>query len=148
MQVTAIAKSIHMSPRKVGVVTALVRGRSAVDALTILDHTPRLAAKPVKKLIESVIANAENNHSLKRKDLTIVHLEVGGGPSMKRSRPAAHGRALPFKRRTSHVKIVVESPEVEKKPEATKKPAAKAKPASAATKTVKTTKKTTAKETK
>ncbi len=109
-----------MSPRKVGVVVSLVRGRSVADALTILEHTPRRAAGPVKKVIESARANADHNHNMKPDTLQIVSIQVSPGPRFKRYRPAAHGRALPFQRRTSHISVIVDG-----EARAAKKPAAK-----------------------
>ena len=116
----------------------MVRGRSAAEAQTILEHTPRKAAKAVSKVIASAVANAENNHGMKSADLSIAEITVTQGITMKRHRPAAHGRALPFRRRTSHIAVTVEGPDPVKKSEtkpaakktatATKKPAA-AKPA-------------------
>jgi large subunit ribosomal protein L22 len=97
-----------MSPRKVGVVAALVRGRSVEDALTILQHTPRRSATPVQKVIASARANAEHNHNYKADSLQITEISVTHGPRLKRFRPAAHGRALPFQRRTSHIRVVVD----------------------------------------
>ncbi len=108
MAVQAIAKGVRMSPRKVGIVAALVRGRSVEDALTILAHTPRRSALPVIKAIESARANADHNHNLKPNTLQIVEITVNHGPRLKRYRPAAHGRALPFQRRTSHIRVVVD----------------------------------------
>ena len=122
MPVKAIAKGVRMSPRKVGVVASLVRGRTVADALTILEHTPRRSALPVKKVIESARANAGNNHNYKTDSLVITQISVTPGPRFKRYRPAAHGRALPFQRRTSHITVIVEG-EVR----APKKPAAVAK---------------------
>jgi large subunit ribosomal protein L22 len=107
MSVKATAKSVRMSPRKVGVVAALVRGRSVAEALTILEHTPRRAAMPVRKVIESARANAENNHNYKADTLQISHISVTPGPRIKRFRPAAQGRALPFQRKTSHIYVQV-----------------------------------------
>ena len=72
MAVKAIAKGVRMSPRKVGVVVALVRGRTVAEALTILEHTPRRSALPIKKVIESARANADHNHNLKPDTLTIT----------------------------------------------------------------------------
>lgn len=110
-----------MSPRKVGVVASLVRGRTVADALTILSHTPRRAALPVIKAIESAKANADHNHSIKPDTLNIVAITVTPGPRLKRFRPAAHGRALPFMRRTSHITVIVEGEaRVAKKPAAKK----------------------------
>ena len=121
MSVTAIAKGVQMSPRKVGVVASLVRGRSVSDALTILDHTPRRSALAVKKVIASAKANADHNHNYKPDTLQIVSITVSPGARLKRFRPAAHGRALPFQRRTSHIHVIVDGEiRVSKKP-ATKK---------------------------
>lgn len=108
MSVSATAKGVRMSPRKVGVVASLVRGRTVAEALVILEHTPRRAALPVKKAIESARANAENNHNFKPDTLNIVSISVTPGPSIKRYRPAAHGRALPFQRRSSHISVIVD----------------------------------------
>jgi large subunit ribosomal protein L22 len=108
MPVKAIAKGVRMSPRKVGVVAALVRGRSVEDALVILSHTPRRSALPVQKVIASAKANAEHNHNYKADSLQITEISVTHGPRLKRYRPAAHGRALPFQRRTSHIRVVVD----------------------------------------
>ena len=121
MSVLAVAKGVRMSPRKVGVVAALVRGRTVADALVILDHTPRRTALPVKKTIMSARANADHNHNLKPDTLRIVEISITSGPRLKRFRPAAHGRALPFQRRTSHIRVVVDG-EIR----APKKPASKA----------------------
>jgi large subunit ribosomal protein L22 len=108
MAVQAIAKGVRMSPRKVAVVAALVRGRSVEDALTILQHTPRRSAIVVMKVIASAKANADHNHGLKPATLQITEISVSPGPRLKRFRPAAHGRALPFQRRTSHIRVVVD----------------------------------------
>ncbi len=121
MSVKAVAKGVRMSPRKVGVVASLVRGRSVADALTILEHTPRRAALPVKKAIESARANADYNHNFKPDTLNITTITVTPGPSIKRYRPAAHGRALPFQRRSSHITVIVDGEKRQPK-----KPTAKA----------------------
>jgi len=124
MSVKAIARGVRMSPRKVGVVASLVRGRTVADALVILSHTPRRAALPVIKAIESAKANADHNHQLKPDTLNIVAITVTPGPRLKRFRPAAHGRALPFQRRTSHITVIVDGDvRVAKKPAAAKKEA-------------------------
>jgi large subunit ribosomal protein L22 len=108
MNVQAVAKGVRQSPRKVGVVAALVRGRSVADALIILEHVPRRSAMAVKKTIQSAQANADHNHNMKPDTLRIVEISVSPGPRFKRFRPAAHGRALPFQRRTSHIRVVVD----------------------------------------
>jgi large subunit ribosomal protein L22 len=125
MSVKAIAKGVSMSPRKVGEVASLVRGRTVEDALTILQHVPRRSAVPVRKVIESAKANADHNHGYKPATLNIVEITVTPGPRLKRYRPAAHGRALPFQRKTSHITVVVDGEKREvKKPAAAKKPVA------------------------
>lgn len=122
--VRAIAKSVRLSPRKVSEVAALVRGRSVADALIILEHTPRRSALAVSKVIASAKANADHNHGYKPATLQITEITVTAGPRLKRYRPAAHGRALPFQRKTSHITVVVDGEKREvKKPAAAKKPA-------------------------
>lgn len=121
MPVTAVAKGVSMSPRKVGIVAGLVRGRTVADALTILEHTPRRSALPVRKVIESAKANADHNHNYKPDTLRIVSISVTPGARLKRFRPAAHGRALPFQRKSSHIHVVVDGEQrVAKKPAAAK----------------------------
>jgi large subunit ribosomal protein L22 len=126
MAVTATAKGVRISPRKVQVVAALVRGRTVSDAITILDHTPRRSAVAVKKVVSSARANADHNHHYKPASLIITEISVTPGPRLKRYRPASHGRALPFERKTSHIRVVVEGEKREVKKAAEKKtPAAK-----------------------
>lgn len=108
MPVQAISKGVRLSPRKVSVVAALVRGQNVEDALTVLSHVPRRSALAVKKTIQSAKANADHNHNLKPDTLRIVEITVTAGPRLKRYRPAAHGRALPFQRKTSHIRVVVD----------------------------------------
>lgn len=128
MPVQAIAKGVQMSPRKVGVVADLVRGRTVADALVILEHTPRRSAMPVRKTIESARANADYNHNYKPDTLRIIEITVNAEPRQKRFRPVARGMAHPYQHRTSHIRVVVEGDKrTPKKPAATKagaKPAA------------------------
>lgn len=133
MSVKASALGVRMSPRKVAVVAALVRGRTVSDALVILGNTPRRSAQPVLKVIESAKANATHNHNYKADGLRITEIRVATGPSIKRYRPASHGRALPFLRRSSHIYVEVTGEQrAAKKPageaKTTTKPAAVAKP--------------------
>jgi len=121
MAVKAIAKGIQMSHRKVGVVAALVRNQTVADALVILEHTPRRSAIPVRKVIESARANADYNHNYKPDTLRIVEISVSPGPSAKRYRPAARGRALPFLKRTSHIRVIVDGDKREPKKPTTAK---------------------------
>lgn len=117
-QAIAIARGISYTPRKVSLVASLVRGRSVADALVILEHTPKRAARPLSKVIVSAQANATNTYGLKTDSLVIKSLQVTTGTRLKRFRPAAKGRALPYEKHTSHVHVVV-SGEVKPK----KKPA-------------------------
>jgi large subunit ribosomal protein L22 len=121
MSVNANYNGVRISPRKVGVVAALVRGRTVSDALTILEHTPRRAALAVKKTVRSAQANAEHNHNYKPDTLYISEISVTAGPRSKRFRPAARGRALRYQHKTSHIRVVVDG-EIRQ----VKKPAAKA----------------------
>lgn len=124
MSVQAIAKGVKISPRKVGEVAALVRGRSVEDALVILSHTPRRSAMAVGKVIASARANADVNHGYKASTLMIKEISVSPGPRQKRYKPAAHGRALPFMKRSSHIRVVVDGeirPVVKKKTESISK---------------------------
>ena len=121
MSVTAHAKSVRIAPRKVGVVAALVRGRTVADALTILDHTQRRAAIAVKKTIQSAAANADYNHDYQLDSLYIQQIIVTPGARYKRFRPAARGMALPYQLRSSHIRVVLDG--TKKQPK--KKPAAK-----------------------
>jgi len=103
--VRANATGVRQSPRKIGLVASLVRGRTVADALVILTHTPKRAAKPLEKLLKSAQANAINNHSFTEATLTIATLQVTAGPRLKRFNPAAMGRALPYQKRSSHVYV-------------------------------------------
>ncbi len=125
MPAIANQKGVRISPRKVAVVAALVRGRTVEDALTILDYTPRRAALPVREAIKSAAANAEHNHSYKPGTLEITEIQVTSGPRLKRFIPAARGRARRFQRKTSHIRVVVDG----QKREIKKTTARKAEPA-------------------
>jgi large subunit ribosomal protein L22 len=108
MAVKAESKGVRLSPRKVAAVAALVRGRTVADALVILEHTPRRAALPVLKTIKSAQANASHNHNYKADTLVITEITVNHGARMKRYRPAAMGRALPYMMRSSHIRVLVD----------------------------------------
>ncbi len=108
MAVRAILRNVRISPRKVGEVAALVRGRSVDDAVVVLEHTPRRAAGPVKEAVKSARANAEHNHSFKPETLIITEISITPGPRYKRWIPAARGRARPFQRKTSHIHVTVD----------------------------------------
>jgi large subunit ribosomal protein L22 len=130
MSVQALAKGVRMSPRKVGEVASLVRGRTVADALVILEHVPRLSAIPVRKTIESARANADYNHNYKPDSLRIVEITVNAGPRQKRFRPVARGMAHPYMHRTSHIRVVVDGEKrTPKKPATAKAPTKSATPA-------------------
>lgn len=118
MAVTAIARNVRISPRKISQVAALVRGRLVDDATTILDHTPRRSAIAVKKAILSAKANATYNHNYLGQNLHIVEISVTPGRKLKRYRPAAHGRALPFVRPSAHIRVVIDGQQRPEKPTA------------------------------
>lgn len=123
--VRANAQGVRQSPRKVGLVASLIRGRSLADALVILEYTPKRAAKPLEKLLKSAQANAVNNYSLVADSLIIAQLQVTAGPRLKRFNPAAQGRALPYQKRSSHVYVELSGEVKAKKPAATKADAKK-----------------------
>ena len=108
MQVRAVYRYVRMSPQKVRQVVNLVRGRQVDEALSMLQFTPRAAARPVRKLIESAVANAENNYMLSRDDLFVAEIMADGGPILKRWRPRARGRADMIRKRTCHITVVLD----------------------------------------
>lgn len=110
-----------MSPRKVRLVVDAVRGMAVEPALAQLTFMSRAAARPVKKLLESAIANAEHNFKLDREGLYIKAALVNQGPTLKRWRPRAMGAAAPILKRTSHITLVLESKTGAKKKESAKK---------------------------
>jgi large subunit ribosomal protein L22 len=106
--VNATAKYVRVSPRKAGDVARLIRGKKVAEAKAILSLTPRAAAKLVGKVLDSAVANAENNHDLDADDLYVVQAYVNGGPTLKRFRPRAMGRATRIRKRTSHITVCVD----------------------------------------
>jgi ribosomal protein L22 len=96
---------VRCAPRKARLVVDHIRGKSVGDARAILTHTPRAAAQDVLKLLESAVANAENNHELDADDLVVRKVYVDEGPTLKRYRPRALGRATRIRKRTSHMTI-------------------------------------------
>lgn len=104
----AIAKYIRISPRKVKIVIDLIRGKQVDQAAAILMYTPKAAAPVVLKLLNSAIANAENNLELNRDDLYVAEVYANQGPTLKRFRARARGSASPIMKRTSHITIVLD----------------------------------------
>jgi large subunit ribosomal protein L22 len=107
MKVRAQAKYIRQSPYKVRLVLDLVRGLPVIEAEDLLRPTPRGATEPVAKVLRSAVANAEHNHALDSEDLVIAEAYADEGPTLKRYRPRARGRAAKIRKRTSHITIVV-----------------------------------------
>jgi ribosomal protein L22 len=105
VDVRAQAKYVRTAPRKARLVIDHIRGKSVADARAILTHTPRAASRDVLKLLDSAIANAENNHELVADELKIARAFVDEGPTLKRFRPRAQGRATRIRKRTSHMTI-------------------------------------------
>lgn len=105
--VVAKARHIPVSPQKARLVIDMVRGKDVMDALDVLRFTPNKAADPVEKVINSAIANAENNFGLNRYDLVIDHIVADEGPMRKWRRFGARGRIKPRLRRTSHISVTL-----------------------------------------
>ena len=104
----AVAKYVRVSPRKVQIVIDLIRGKQVDDALAILMYTPKSAAPVVEKLLNSAIANAENNLQLNRDSLYVAETYANQGPTLKRYWPRSHGRADQILKRTCHITIVLD----------------------------------------
>ncbi|MDR0249110.1 MAG: 50S ribosomal protein L22 [Oscillospiraceae bacterium] len=107
MEATAKLCHVRISPRKVGVVGALIRGKDVAPAKAILLHTPKAGARHLAKLLDSACANAENNLDMNRDTLYVSRVLVGAGPTMKRVMPRAKGRANRIAKRTSHITLTV-----------------------------------------
>ena len=105
--VRAQAKYVRTAPRKARLVIDHIRGKPVDQARAILMHTPRAASRDVLKLLDSAIANAENNHELVADELVVGQAYVDEGPTLKRYRPRALGRATRIRKRTSHMTITL-----------------------------------------
>ena len=104
----ATAKYVRVTPRKVKIVIDLIRGKQVDQALAILMYTPKSAAPVVEKLLNSAIANAENNLEMDRSSLYVAEVYVNQGPTLKRYWARSHGRADMIKKHTSHITIVLD----------------------------------------
>jgi large subunit ribosomal protein L22 len=116
-QARAIGRSIRTSPRKLNLVAQSIRGQSAETALATLTFSPKRVAREVKKVLQSAIANAENNHDLDVDDLVVTEASVGRNLVMKRFHARARGRGARIEKPFAQVTIVVEEKREEKKPE-------------------------------
>jgi large subunit ribosomal protein L22 len=104
----ASARFVRITPLKARRVVDLVRGMPVDEALSLLQFAPQAASETVYKVLESAIANAETTEGLDRSDLVVSNAQVDEGPTMKRWRPRAQGRATRINKRTSHITLVVQ----------------------------------------
>ncbi len=111
MEARAKLSYARISSRKVKIVIDLIRNKPVGVALGILKNTPKAASDPVEKLLKSAIANAENNHNMDVNNLYVAEIFAGQGPTLKRIRPRAQGRAFRIRKRTSHITIVLKEKE-------------------------------------
>jgi large subunit ribosomal protein L22 len=109
MEARAQARFIRVTPRKARRVVDLIRGLPAAEAQAVLRFAPQAASEPVGKVLASAIANAEHNNKLDADTLVVSRAWVDQGPTHKRFRPRAQGRAYRVNKRTSHITVIVES---------------------------------------
>ncbi len=107
MQAKAVARYVRIAPRKVRLVVDLIRGKKIGEAIAILKLTPKAASLIVEKVLHSAIANAEHNYEMNIESLVVSEVFVDQGPTLKRFRPRAMGRASRINKRTSHITLVV-----------------------------------------
>lgn len=107
MEARAQARYVRVTPMKARRVIDLIRGMQAVDAQAVLRFAPQAASEPVGKVLASAIANATNNHGMDARQLVVMEAFVDEGPTMKRIRPRAQGRAYRIRKRSSHITVVV-----------------------------------------
>ncbi len=105
--VRASARFVRVAPRKARLVADQVRGLHIEKARALLQFSPRGAARDIQKLIDSAAANAENNHNLDGEEMRVATITVDEGPTLKRYRPRAQGRATPIHKRTSHIAVAL-----------------------------------------
>ena len=110
MQATAKATYIRIAPRKVQIVLDLIRGEDVEKAMAILKYTPKAACEVVSKLLKSAVANAENK-DMDTSRLVVSECYVNQGPTLKRIRPRAQGRAFRINKKTSHITLVLKEAE-------------------------------------
>ena len=104
----AVARYVRISSRKVKIVLDLIRGKSVAEAQAILRFTPKAAAPIVEKVLNSAVANAENNLDLSAETLMVAECFANQGPTLKRYRPCDHGRANRILKRTSHITVILD----------------------------------------
>ncbi|CAD2070945.1 50S ribosomal protein L22 [Jeotgalicoccus meleagridis] len=108
MQSKAVARTVRIAPRKVRLILDLVRGKEVGEAISILKLTNKRSSPVVEKLVKSAVANAEHNYDMDIDNLYISEIYADEGPTLKRFRPRAQGRASKINKRTSHITVVVE----------------------------------------
>lgn len=118
MQVIAKLNYLRIAPRKMRLLVDLIRGKKVQEAMTLLDFSIKKGSKPLKKVLEQAIANAENNFQLKKSSLYISKITIDEGPKLKRWRARARGRAARIEKKTSHISLVLN--EIKEKREAKK----------------------------
>ncbi len=111
MEARAYLRHARISPRKVQIVMDLIRNKPLDEAVAILQHTPKAACEPLLKLVRSAAANAEHNFNMDRNSLYVAECFVTPGPTLKRIRPRAQGRAYRVLKRTSHMTVVLKENE-------------------------------------
>ena len=107
MEAKASLNYARISCRKVKIVLDIVKNKPVAEAMAILKHTPKAASELVYKLVASAVANAENNFSMDASKLYVSEAYANQGPTLKRIRPRAQGRAFRIRKRTSHITVVV-----------------------------------------
>ncbi|WP_411843269.1 50S ribosomal protein L22 [Salinicoccus sp. HZC-1] len=110
MQAKAVAKTVRIAPRKVRMVLDLIRGKEVGEAIAILNLTNKRTSPVVEKVLKSAVANAEHNYDMDIDGLVVSEAYADEGPTLKRFRPRAQGRATKINKRTSHITIVVSEP--------------------------------------
>lgn len=106
-QAKSIARTVRVAPRKARMVIDLIRGKQVGEAIAILRHTPKTVSPVIEKVLKSAIANAEHNYEMDINNLVVSQAFVDEGPTLKRFRPRAQGRASAINKRTSHITVVV-----------------------------------------
>ena len=105
----AVAKHVRISPYKVRIVLDVIRGKSFREAVAILENTPKSASDPIRKVLMSAGANAENNLGLSKDNLFVAECYADQGPTLKRVQPVSKGRAYRVLKRTSHITVVLDA---------------------------------------
>ena len=105
----AVAKHIRISPYKVRIVLDIIRGKGYKEAIAILENTPKSASEPIKKVLMSAGANAENNLGMNKDNLFVAACYADQGPTLKRVQPVSKGRAYRILKRTSHITIILDA---------------------------------------